>query len=134
VKKITTYIADDSTVVRERLVEMLAMFDTVEVIGQAANGKDALGDILNLHPDVALLDINMPGLNGIDVMMQVKSVNPGIKVILFTSYSATDFGEECMKRGADFFFQSNNVNALLELFGTMQNTLKDSKIQIQEKQ
>ena len=122
-KKITTFIADDSTIVRERLIEILSRFDNVEIIGQSGNGEEALNQILEHQPDVVLLDVNMPGLSGIEVLMRVKAVQPDIKVILFTSYSAFDLEKECLNRGADFFFQSNNLDVLLDLFRSMQNNV-----------
>jgi len=123
-RKLKTLVADDSSIVRERFVEMLSRIKNVEVVGQSCNGKEALDMILDLRPDVALLDINMPGMNGIEVLTTIKTKKPDIKVILFTSFTTPGIQEECIKHGADYFFQSNSIESLIDLLGSMRYVMK----------
>ena len=122
-KKLKVFLADDSAIVRERFIEILSRIKNIEIVGQSGDGEKSLKLILKLHPDVALLDINMPGMNGIDVLTKIKAVYPDIKVILFTCYSMSDLKDECLKRGADFFFQSESINSLIDLLGSMKQII-----------
>ena len=136
-EKIKVFIADDSVIVRERFIEMLSGINTIEVVGQSDNGKEALKSILKLHPDVVLLDVDIPGINGIEVMRKIKAAYPDIKVILFTSYSESDLKDECLKQGANFFFQPENIYSLIDFFESMKrltNNFRNENILRQEMQ
>lgn len=84
------FIADDSAIVRERLIEMLSGLKDVEVIGQAGSGVEALNSIQELKPDVVILDIQMPGGSGIDVLENIKKEEPALLVIMLTRQVTTD--------------------------------------------
>jgi YesN/AraC family two-component response regulator len=71
-RKIEVFIADDSLIVREHLVTMLDELAGIEIVGQAENGAEAISGIRILQPDVVILDIRMPGGNGIDVLQTIK--------------------------------------------------------------
>ena len=70
--RIRILIADDHQILRESLVAYLAQKDTFEVVGEAANGHEALREAIRLLPDVVILDISLPLLNGLDVAAQLK--------------------------------------------------------------
>lgn len=97
---ITVLLADDHAVVRDGLRSMLEAHDDIEVIGDAANGHDAVGQAAQLRPDIAIVDIAMPGLNGIDVTRKILKVCPSAKVIILSMYSATEYILRALQAGA----------------------------------
>lgn len=98
------FIADDSAIVRERLITMFSEMEGIEVIGTAQRGNEAIECIQELKPDVVILDIRMPGGNGIDVLQSIKKENPDLMVIMLTNYPYPQYRKKCMKAGADYFF------------------------------
>lgn len=102
------FIADDSAPVRERLKNMLSELEGVEVIGQAQDAVEATKSILELKPDVAILDIRMPGGSGIDTLRNIKRVPPAPRVIMLTNYPYPQYRRRCMDAGADFFFDKSS--------------------------
>lgn len=101
-------IADDSTVVRERLVALLSECPDVEIVGQAKNAGEAIEGIRDRHPDVVILDVRMPGGGGIRVLQEVKGTYPDLKVIMLTNYPYSQFRKRCFEAGADFFFDKSS--------------------------
>lgn len=77
------------------------------IVGQAENAQKALSAIRQLHPDVVILDIWMPGGNGIEVLRQLKKLKPSPKVIMFTNYTYPQYRYRCKVAGADFFFDKS---------------------------
>ena len=115
-KKLKVFIADDSPIFCERLVEMLSQNRDVEIIGQTGNGIEAQTLILKKHPDVVIMDIRMPGKNGINVLKCIKKVKPDIKVIIITNYPFPIYKNVCMDEGADFFFdKSGGLETITEV-------------------
>ena len=108
------FIADDSAVIRERLAELLAGLEDVVVVGQAADVASAEQGIATTHPDVAILDIRMPGGSGIDVLKRVKGTGAAKpSVIMYTNYGLPQYRKACAEAGADFFFdKSTDTQAL----------------------
>ena len=99
------FIADDSATIRERLAELLAGVEGVVVVGEAADVSTAQAGIQTTAPDVAILDIHMPGGSGIDVLRNVKRGQPGgPSFIMFTNYGTPQYRTACAEAGADFFF------------------------------
>ena len=98
------FIADDSAVVRKQLIAMLSDLPEIEIIGQAQDTLEATNSIRKLKPDVVILDIQMPGGSGIDVLQNIKKDNPAPMVIMLTSCSHPQYRKRCMDAGADYFF------------------------------
>lgn len=109
-------IADDSDMVRERIKESLKNISTVEIVGEATNGKEAVKIIHEVHPDFVLLDIRMPELNGIEVLKKIKSRDNKIKVCVFTNFPFLPYKTKCAEEGADYFFDKNeNIQVIRNL-------------------
>lgn len=109
--------ADDSVVIREHLIRLLAEIAGLEVIGQAQNAAEALSGLCRLEPDVAILDIQMSGGNGIQVLQKIKRQQPAIIVMMLTSYAYPQYRQKCMEYGADFFFdKAQGYKKLKEVF------------------
>ena len=97
-------IADDSVFIRDRMQQMLHSFGQVEIVGIFNNGTDALQALKTLKPDLAIVDIKMPGLNGLEVLKEIRRENKTLRFIIFTFQSIDDYGPLAMKAGADYFF------------------------------
>jgi DNA-binding NarL/FixJ family response regulator len=97
---ITVFLADDHAVVRDGLRAILEAHDNVEVIGDAANGRDTVNQVAQLCPDVAIIDIAMPQLNGIDATQRILKRNPSVKVVILSVYSTTEYILRALKAGA----------------------------------
>jgi len=99
------FIADDSVTIRERLVELLGTLDGVTIVGQAEDVPSAQVGIQKTNPDVAIVDIKMPGGTGIDVLRHVKRGQPGgPSFIMYTAFGTPQYRKACADAGADFFF------------------------------
>ena len=102
------YIADDSDIVAERVADMLSRdLPDVELIGRAMNATEAKEGIGKLKPDVVILDIQMPGGSGIDVLVDVKKDAGAPKVVILTNYPYPQYRKRCLEAGADFFFDKS---------------------------
>ncbi|MGG4102586.1 response regulator transcription factor [Paenibacillus lautus] len=93
-------IADDHAMVRRGLQVFLATQPDIEMVGEAANGEETLETAKHLNPDVVLMDLNMPILNGIDTTAQLKKEQPHIKVIVLTSFIDYDHVLPAIRAGA----------------------------------
>jgi len=117
---VKVFIADDSALMRERLIAMLAELPGIEIIGQARDGLEAVDFIPKLKPDVVILDVRMPGRNGIDVLKQIKGDDPPPLVIMFTNYPYPQYRDKCLKAGADFFFdKAQDFEKLMEVLNAL---------------
>jgi DNA-binding NarL/FixJ family response regulator len=93
-------IADDHRVVRVGLEQLLATFDDVELVGAAEGGEEAVAICAAEHPDVLLLDLSMPDLDGVEVTKRLASGAPDTRVVVFTSFSDRDRIVEALDAGA----------------------------------
>lgn len=89
--KIRILIVDDHSMVREGFRQLLQLEDEFEVVGEAANGKDALKLIKELKPDVVLLDINMPVKNGLEVLEEMQNIKSKTKVLMLTIHNEVEY-------------------------------------------
>lgn len=96
----TILLADDHRIIRDGLTQSLAAQDDFEVIGQADNGLDALDLAHELKPDIAVLDISMPGLNGIEVARRIRDEGLAVKTIILSMHSDRRFVLEALRAGA----------------------------------
>jgi DNA-binding NarL/FixJ family response regulator len=99
-KKITVFISDDHAVFREGLRLLLEATDDIEVIGEAENGPRAVGETKRLQPDVVLMDIAMPLLNGVEAARRIGREVPATKVLILSSYSGDQHVQQAVEAGA----------------------------------
>lgn len=97
-------LADDSGLILERLQEALSNYKHVEIVGSFKNGSETLGAIRSLKPDLAIIDIKMPGLNGFEILNEIRKENKAIKFIILTFYSSDYHRELAAQYGANYFF------------------------------
>ena len=110
------FIADDSAVLRDRLSNMISEIEGVDIVGQVEDSVAALEAIERLRPDVAILDIRMPGGDGIAALEALKKRKNPPKVIVFTNYPYLQYRKRCLDAGADFFFyKATEFEILIDL-------------------
>lgn len=98
--KIRVLIVDDHTLFRESLRSLLGAVNSVEVVGEAGNGVEAINKAAQLQPDVILMDIAMPDMNGLQATRRIKKENPSIKVLVLTMHETEQYIREMLKAGA----------------------------------
>lgn len=99
-KKITVLLSDDHTVIREGLRLLLEADGGIEVVGEAENGRRAVGEAKRLQPDVVLLDLSMPLLNGVEAARQIARDVPATKVLILSNYSDDQHVQQAIAAGA----------------------------------
>jgi NarL family two-component system response regulator LiaR len=97
---IRVLIVDDHTIVRKGIRALLAEIEGIEVVGEAANGQEAVAQADALHPDVILMDLAMPKLDGIEATRQIKAGRPESRILVMTSFAADDKVFPAIKAGA----------------------------------
>ena len=107
-KKMRVFIVDDSNVVLERLTDLLAEVPGAVLVGQAGDVLHAVRDIRKRKPDVLILDLQMPGGTGLDVLRAVRLEFPNLQVLICTNYPYPQYREECALAGANFFLDKSS--------------------------
>ena len=97
---VSVSIVEDSDKVRETLVRVLNRADGFSCVSQYANAEDALKDLPQAKPDVVLMDINLPGMNGVECVRQLKKIAPEIQVMMLTVYEDTENIFDALAAGA----------------------------------
>jgi YesN/AraC family two-component response regulator len=118
-------IADDSSLWRERIRSTLVTIAGISEIYEARNGAEALGLIIEKEPDIAILDIRMPEMNGLELLLKIRELRlkgktkVKIKIWMLTSYPYPQYKKRCMEEGADYFlsktedFNEENILKIL---------------------
>jgi two-component system response regulator NreC len=99
--KIKVLVADDHTILRQGIKSLLANEEEIEVIGEAKDGREALTIIEETLPDVILMDIAMPGLNGLEATRRIKKKFPRMKVLVLTMYTNEEYIFQILNAGAN---------------------------------
>jgi two-component system response regulator NreC len=97
---IRVLLCDDHTLFREGIKAILKDEHSIEIVGEAADGRQAVAKALELHPDVVLMDIAMPDLSGFDATRRILQANPKAKVIVLTMYEEEEVINRCLAAGA----------------------------------
>jgi CheY-like chemotaxis protein len=100
-------LADDHEIVRQGLISLLSEEHTVEVIGEAANGREAIDLAGRLAPDVVIMDVSMPLINGAEATRQIKAYLPGIRVIALSMYDEPEKIGKMYRAGAESYVLKN---------------------------
>ncbi len=101
-------VADDHTIVRRGLVSLLSLAEGLEVIGEASDGRVAVDLTLKLDPDVVLMDISMPGLNGLEATLRIKKESPHVKVLVLSAHDNEDYVLQVVRSGANGYLLKNS--------------------------
>jgi DNA-binding NarL/FixJ family response regulator len=108
-KKITVLLSDDHTVVREGLRLLLEKESDIEVVGEAANGRQSVKEAKRLKPNVVLQDLAMPLLNGLEAARQIAKEVPSTRVLILSAYNDDAYIEHAIKAGAAGYLMKETV-------------------------
>jgi len=114
-KMITVLIADDHALIREGIKQILELEEDISVVGKANDGEEAFELAEKLNPDIILLDINMPKLNGIETLRRFKDMGIKSKVIILTIHEDKEYILKTLKLGANgYLLKDSSANTLIE--------------------
>lgn len=98
---IKVIVVDDQKIIREGLKMILSLDDEIEVLGEGENGLDAISLCRDLNPDVVLIDIRMPIMDGVLATEKIKELNKGIKILILTTFNEDEYIFKSIKNGAN---------------------------------
>ncbi len=114
------FLADDHKILRESLKHYLSQALNVDIVGEASNGLDAYNNIMHLKPEVAILDISMPHLNGLDLCKKLKIELPELKVIILTMHKSEEMLYKAFSAGIDgYVIKDNAIENLIQAIETV---------------
>ncbi len=112
-QKIKVLVADDHTIVRDGICALLRLAGDIEVVGEAANGKEALEMVRKLMPDVVLMDISMPVMGGLEATRRIHKEFPRTKVLVVTQYDDKEYVFPVIEAGAHGFISKTAASSEL---------------------
>jgi DNA-binding NarL/FixJ family response regulator len=102
-RPIRVVVAEDHTIVRQGIVALLSTRDDIEVVGEAEDGRAALREVARTHPDVLVMDLAMPALNGVDATRQVRKEAPSTRVLVLSMHGGEEHVRPAIRAGASGF-------------------------------
>jgi len=112
-RPIRIYIADDHTIVRDGLAIMLQVHSDIKVVGSGSDGRQAVKEVVSLLPDIVIMDIAMPNLNGIEATLLLKDVVPNVKTIMLSMYATKEHIFRALQAGARGYLLKNSAGSEL---------------------
>lgn len=111
--KIKVFIVDDHVIFRDGIKLLLSSGHTTEIIGEAGNGQEFLDKLINIKPDVVLMDIAMPVMDGIETSKKIRENNPNLKILALTMFSDKKYYYQMIQAGVNgFILKSAGINEL----------------------
>jgi len=107
---VSIVIADDHKIVREGLIRLLEAREDFTVVGEAANGREAVALVMEKRPDIVLMDINMPKLSGIDATRQLGKAGCQSKILVLSMHESRVYVEEVLRAGASGYVVKNSAS------------------------
>jgi len=121
-KKISVILADDHSLVRRGLVALLSLSKDVEVIAEVGDGRAAVDLTLRLKPDVVMMDLSMPNLNGFEAIRQIKKCAPSTRILVLSAYDNEEYVHQTIRGGADgYMLKSTSPEELNEAIKTVRS-------------
>ena len=111
--KVKVLIVDDHAILREGVRALLTLHDDLEVVGEAADGRQALEQEARLAPDVILMDISMPGLGGIEATLELKKRGSRARILILSQYEDREYVRRLLKAGVSGFVLKKSAGAEL---------------------
>jgi len=108
-------IAEDYTILREGLRSLLSSHPEFEIVGEAEDGQEAIRSVDKLKPDLALMDLSMPRMNGMDAIKEIKKRSPQTKVLVLTVHKTEEYIHAALQAGADGYILKDSTHAELGL-------------------
>jgi DNA-binding NarL/FixJ family response regulator len=110
-------IADDSHAVVERLADLLREIPGIQLVGIAHDVPEAIQSVVRESPDALILDLQMPGGSGLEVLRAIRPSHPSLCVLICTNYPFPQYREECLAAGANYFLdKSTEFEKISEIF------------------
>ncbi len=113
--KIRVLVVDDHAIMRDGIRALLDIYDDVEIVGEAAEGKEAIEKTRELLPDVIVMDIAMPGMDGLEATRRITKKHPKVKVLVLTQYDNKEYILSTIKAGATGYIPKRAVGSELIL-------------------
>ncbi len=120
-KQYRIVIAEDHTILREGLKSLLRADPAFDIVGEAEDGRDAIRCVQTLSPDLVLMDLSMPRMNGLDALKEIKKLNPEAKVIVLTVHKTEEYVLTTLQAGADGYVLKDATHS--ELVMAIKNVL-----------
>ena len=108
-----TFIVEDHAIVREGLRALLVQEPRIEVVGESDNGRDAVRMIAMLNPDLIITDLSMPGMNGIEAILEIRARCPAAKIIVLTVHRTEEYIRTALEVGANGYVLKESTSAEL---------------------
>ena len=116
---VTVLIVEDSPIVLDRLVALVASVRGVVIVGQARDGHQAQQLFQQHRPDAVVLDLQLPGIGGVDLLIQFKRSHPACVVMMLTTFNFQEVRQRCISLGADYFFEkAREFERVTEVLGS----------------
>lgn len=109
-KKIRVLLVDDHAILRDGIKALLEKQDDIEVVAEAGDGREAIPKAAQFRPDVVVLDISMPTMDGLESMRQMKKENPDIKVLVLTMHDNEEYFFQLLRAGASGYVTKKSVS------------------------
>jgi two-component system, NarL family, invasion response regulator UvrY len=122
---IRVFIVDDHAIVREGVRRIISATDDIEVVGEAANGEDAVRELKTIECDVVLLDLSLPGMDGLEVLRHLQAGSPSIPTLILSIYPEEDYALKAYKEGALGYITKESLPS--ELIDAIRRVAKGKK-------
>ncbi|NQU68100.1 MAG: response regulator transcription factor [Candidatus Marinimicrobia bacterium] len=106
---IKTLIADDSQIFRKKVIDVLKKYTDIQILGEAETGEEAVNKALTLKPDLIIMDVRMPDMDGIIATNTIKNKYPEIKIIMASIHDLAEYRAAAKKSGADAYVLKRSI-------------------------
>ncbi|BAL01085.1 NarL family two component response regulator [Oscillibacter valericigenes Sjm18-20] len=119
-EEIKVFLADDHKMLRESLVILLSQKENIQIVGEAGDGQEAYRKITELKPDIAVLDISIPRLNGLDLAVRLKNELPEVRTVILTMHKTEEYVTKALCSGVrGYVLKDNALEELIECIETV---------------